>query len=47
MNWRHWLRAIAFSGLLVLAYADAARSDENAHQQVLAALENVSAGWHP
>ena len=36
MNWHHWLRIVACSGFLVLAYANAAHSDEHAHQQVLA-----------
>lgn len=47
MNWRQWLRVVAGSGFLVLAYANAAHSDERAHQQVLTALGNVHAGWHP
>jgi hypothetical protein len=47
MNWRHWLRVIACFGFLALVYADAARSDERAQQQVLTALQEVSGAWHP
>lgn len=47
MNWRPWLSALACFAFLVLAYAQAAHSEEAAHQDVLAALENVSGGWHP
>jgi hypothetical protein len=42
-----WLRAIAVVGVLALFYIDAARSDAEAQQQVLVALQEVSAAWHP
>jgi hypothetical protein len=42
-----WLRAIAVVGVLALFYIDAARSDEAAQLQVLAALQEVNAAWHP
>jgi hypothetical protein len=43
----NWLRAAALSGLLLAAYTDAAHRDEQAHEQVLAALSQMHGGWHP
>lgn len=45
MSWRHWLRALAALALLATFYIDAARSDDEAQQQVLVAM--ASAAWHP
>jgi hypothetical protein len=43
----NWLRAAALSGLLLAMYADAAHRDEQAQQQVVAALTQLHGGWHP
>jgi len=47
MSWRNWLRALAYVAALGLLYVDAARNDELAHEQDLAALREVSLPWHP
>jgi hypothetical protein len=47
MSWRDWGRAVAVVTLMALCYAEAARTDEAANQDVLAALENGSARWGP
>jgi hypothetical protein len=47
MSWRPWIRVLAAFSLLGLFYVDAARSDDEAQQQVLVALQEVNAAWHP
>lgn len=47
MSWRHWMRFLAFLAALGFLYVDAARNDEFAHEQDLAAMRELSIPWHP